>query len=88
MMMVRGPVQSPYPGKYVMFVFVAFLAFMTWRFSKSAVEARRDQRCNNEQGVTVKPDSKKSMGAAIVAALVAFSMLVTALAAIYKAWPR
>jgi hypothetical protein len=88
MMMLQGPVGSPYPGKYVMFAFVAFLGFMTWRFSRSAMEARRKQRNNSEQGITEKPDPKKSVGAAIAAAVIAFSLLVTALAAIYKSWPN
>ena len=88
MLMLQGPVGSPYPGKYVMFAFVAFFAFLTWRFSRSAIKARRDQRNDAELGITVKPDPKKSVGAATVAAVVAFSLLVTALAAIYTAWPK
>jgi len=71
-----------------MLVFVGFLAYMTWRFSRAAIEAKREQRSNAEKGITVKPDPKKSVGAAKVAAVGAFLMLVTALAAICKEWPN
>jgi hypothetical protein len=68
-MMLQGPVGSPYPGKYVMFVFSAFFAFMTWRFSRSAINVRREQKNNAEQGISVKTYSKKTVGAAVVAAI-------------------
>lgn len=87
-MLLQGPVGSPYPGKYVMFAFAAFLALMTWRFSRSAIRARRKQRNDAALGISVRPDPKKSGGAGVTAAVLFFLMLVAALAAIYKAWPN
>ena len=87
-MMLQGPVGGPYPGKHVMLAFVAFFAFITWRSSRSAIKARREQRNNAEQGFAVKPDPKKSVGSATVVAVIGFFLLVTALAAICAAWPK
>jgi hypothetical protein len=86
--MLQGPVGSPYPGKYVSFVFAAFFAVVTWRASRSAIQAGREQRTNAALGVAVKPDAKKSVGANAAVAVGAFLLLVPALAAVYTEWPH
>jgi len=86
--MLQGPVGSPYPGKYVMFAFAAFFALLTWRFSRSANRARKEERDRGAFGIVLKPDPKKSFGNAAVATIIAFFLLATALASIYIEWPK
>lgn len=87
-MMLQSPTRSAYPGKYVMFVFAAFLAVLTWRSSRFAIRAGREQRDRTELGIVLKPDPKKSLGNNATVAITAFFLLVTALAAIYAEWPK
>lgn len=86
--MLQGPVGSPYPGKYVMFAFAAFSALLTWRFSRSAIRARKEERDRDASGIVLKPDPKRSFGNAATAAIIAFFLLATALASIYIEWPK
>lgn len=85
--MLFGPVGSPYPGKYFSFEMAAVCAMVAWNALKSAVRIMRERRDNAAQGITYKPDSKKSIGAAAIVALMATFTLVTLLVAIYKSWP-
>lgn len=86
--MLQGPVRSPYPGKYVMFAFAAFLAVLCWRSSRNAARTWREERMNETRGISYRPDSKKSVGANIAVALVSAVLLTSALIAIYVAWPN
>jgi hypothetical protein len=83
-----GPVESPYPGKYVCFAMAAFCATLAWRSSRIAVQTAKDQRKNAAQGVLFKPDAKRNMGANVAVALVTTLLLATMLAAISTAWPN
>jgi hypothetical protein len=87
-MMLQSPTTSAYPGKYVMFAFAAFFAVLTWRSSRFAIRARKEQRDKAELGIMLRPDPKKSVGNNTMVAIVAFFLLVTALAAIYGEWPK
>jgi hypothetical protein len=87
-MMLQSPTTSAYPGKYVMFAFAAFFAVLTWRSSRFAIRARKEQRDRAELGIVLKPDPKKSFGNGAMVAIGAFCLLVTALAAIYAEWPK
>jgi hypothetical protein len=66
-----------------MVAFAAFFAVLTWRSSRSAIRAWREQGNRAELSFAVKPDPKKSVGTNAFVAFVAFSLLVAALAAIY-----
>ena len=83
-----GPVGSPYPGKYVMFIIAAFSAVLAWRASRSAIRASQVQRTNAELGTTERPEPKKSVGTNVVVATLAFMILVAAMAAIWMGWPQ
>jgi hypothetical protein len=86
--MYQGPVASPYPGKWICFAMAAFFATLAWRSSRVVVRTMREQRRNTAQGLFFKPDAKKSVGANVAVALVATTLCVTMLAAIYVAWPN
>jgi hypothetical protein len=86
--MLKGPIGSPYPGKYVMFAFAAFFAMLTWRFSRSALRAKKEERDRGASGIILKPNPRKSFGNAATATIIALFLLVTALASIYIEWSK
>lgn len=72
--MLRGPVGSPYPGKYVCFAMAALFATIAWRSSRVTIRTMRKQRNGAAQGIYFKPDAKKRVGANVVVTLVALSL--------------
>ena len=86
--MVHGPTGSHYPGKYVCFAMATFFAALAWRSSRFAMRAMEEQRRRATQGICVKPDAKKSVGANVWVALIAMFLLASVLADIYAHWPN
>lgn len=86
--MLQSPVKGGYPGKYVCFGMAAFLVFMLYRISRSTVSINKKQRNDAAEGVSFKPDPRKSIGGHVLVALVAAYLLATIVAAIYKSWPN
>ena len=86
--MVHGPVGSPYPGKYICFAMAAFCATLAWCSLRVAVRTVREQRKSASEGISSKPDAKRSVGVNVLVALVATFLLATLLRTIYEAWPN
>jgi hypothetical protein len=86
--MIHGPVGAPYPGKYVMY---AFVAFIIWHMSYAATHAMRhgkELRDQRSQGIVLKPDAKKNPNAGIGLVLFDLVLLFAAVSAIYYKWPN
>jgi hypothetical protein len=88
MLVILGPVNSPYPGKYVCF---AMMAFLIWHMKiglAQSLRLRKESLNQKRLGIEVKPDSKKNPMAGIVIALFDVIMLTILISAIYTEWPK
>jgi hypothetical protein len=87
-MLLSGPVRSSYPGKYVFAAMAVFMAVLISLSLRASIRISRENRHNTRQGITTKPDPKKSVEANVAVAFLATYILVLLLFGIYKMWPN